>query len=955
MKNRSFSNFGKTRTLKMETLEDRTLLSATNWESGAVSTENCALSEVVISAEAIQSPITLNSLAKEEIMTGAPSAPLSNIPVASASVVEEVYTVSESKALPVSGTASLSITNTKVTEETYEAGDKLTIDLTTTTGSAFHLTQLRVWHSDDGISAKDIYVDDRGVSGEISWEYDIQESDIGSFLFFEVGYTFENDVDNIIYVTSAITTTKVIAGNIDSVKINSNTSASGLVYYSATGSTILSVALAPEKATATYQWFRDGTAIQGATGASYQVSLPDVGSSISVTATGSGNWIGSASAEMDGTVRGLITSVALNSYNPTAGDTLSVSCVSTAAAGSVSYDWYALPTKNSELKSTYLIHSGTETTCTLNEEQVGYFIYVQAVGTGNWTTLKTISTVSEKVTGNFTAQFSESTDELELGNTLTVNLFDSKDNQITDLNSKASFKWYRGTTLISEAADSYQYTVQAADVGSVLSVKITGISGWTAKTTSLTANSSATGTIDKVGIVFDGENIKENTKLQANVTPTGGNYTYQWYYSNAQVAESAEWTKIEGQTRSYFTLTNTYLNKYIKVEVTGNGWANTVSATQSAYVTPSLKSVAFEPSDPRVGDNVKAIVIDSNNSSVSNFTGMKFVWSYGTSSSATGVFNTYKTVYGTNEIKLDPGDTYLANKYLRVDVTCESSTGYHGSIYAVLNSPITSASSSEAVSETVKQVSQPILTAKFSKFDFDSLLMINASIRSADNSQATEWTIHWGDEEENEPGETLQGTAFSLRVIHYYEKNGTYEITLSVNNQDNTWGQYTYHLGSYTVTKSTEIEFEEKTDITLQTKENPSSELTELDLNVSESSASVSMEKASVLLRETESAKKISIDLPRTQFALEELGPSSDLSSEISEENSLIAMELPSVALINETSSNRQKDALLLDLLNESNRKEDRIFETIVKSSPSNFLEDVNDQNFFENLLDYHS
>ena len=921
----------------MEMLEDRTLLSATGWETGTVP------EEIVSGSDSIQSPVIVNNFDRAESLDVAQSAPVS-----SEAAAVEVYTVSESKAFPVSGTASLSITNAKLTEETYEAGDKLTIDLTTTTGNAFHQTQLRVWHSADGVSAKDIYVENRGVSGEVSWDYDILESDIGSYLFFEVGYTFENDADHIVYVTSAVTVTKVIAGNIDSVKINSNTSASNLVYYSATGSSILSAALTPEKATASYQWFRDGTAIQGATGVSYQVSLPDVGSKISVTATGTGNWIGTASAEMEGKVQGLITSVALSSYNPTAGETLSVSCISTAAAGSVSYDWYALPTKNSELKNTYLIQTGGETTFTLTEEQVGYFIYVQAVGTGNWTTLKTISTVSEKVTGNFTAQFSESTEELELGNTLTVNLFDRNDNLITDPNSKASFKWYRGTTLITNAADSYQYTVQAADVGSVLSVKITGISGWTAKTTSLTTSSSATGTIDKVEIVYDGT-IKENTKLQTTVTPNGGDYTYQWYYSTAQTDDpSVVWTKIDGQTRSYFTLVNTYLNKYLKVEVTGNGWVNIVSATQSAYVTPSLQTAAFEPSDLKVGDTVKAIVIDSNSSSISDFTGMKFVWSYGTSSSPTGVFNVYKTVYGTNEIVLDAGDTYLANKYLRVEVTCESSTGYHGSVYAILNNPIASRSSSASASEAAVKDSQPILTAKFSKLEFDSILIIDASVRSDNGELASEWTIHWGDEEENGAGEIIQGGTFSVRTIHYYEKSGTYEIILTVNNSDNTWGKYSYHIGSYTVTKSTEIEFEEKTDITSQIKDNSGRELSELEWNVSESAASVSKENASVLLLESESAKEISMDSPLTEIDL----ATSDLLDGNSGFCGSDVSELSLAALRNETLNGRRRGVLLLDLLNESNKKDDRIFETIVKSSPSTFLNGENDQNFFENLLD---
>ncbi len=56
----------------------------------------------------------------------------------------------------------------------------------------------------------------------------------------------------------------------------------------------LRAAAAPEGATATYQWYADGTAIKNATGSRYSASKKDVGKALSVKATGTGQYAGEA-------------------------------------------------------------------------------------------------------------------------------------------------------------------------------------------------------------------------------------------------------------------------------------------------------------------------------------------------------------------------------------------------------------------------------------------------------------------------------------------------------------------------------------------------------------------------------------------------------------------------------------------------------------------------------------
>ena len=58
----------------------------------------------------------------------------------------------------------------------------------------------------------------------------------------------------------------------------------------------------PAQATVTYQWYRDGAAISGATSASYTVATEDEGHKLSVAVAGTGSYTGASTSSQTAAV-----------------------------------------------------------------------------------------------------------------------------------------------------------------------------------------------------------------------------------------------------------------------------------------------------------------------------------------------------------------------------------------------------------------------------------------------------------------------------------------------------------------------------------------------------------------------------------------------------------------------------------------------------------------------------
>ncbi|MDB5187122.1 MAG: hypothetical protein JWM07_594 [Candidatus Saccharibacteria bacterium] len=141
------------------------------------------------------------------------------------------------------------------------------------------------------------------------------------------------------------------------------------------GSTLTAGARTPSAATVTFQWRRGGTAIANATTVTYVLTAADVGFTMTVAATGNGNFSGTAISPASATVTTPITAIAPITGTTTVGSTLTRGAL-TPAAATANTQW---------LRGGVAIAGATSTTYTLVAADLGATITVTATGTGGYT------------------------------------------------------------------------------------------------------------------------------------------------------------------------------------------------------------------------------------------------------------------------------------------------------------------------------------------------------------------------------------------------------------------------------------------------------------------------------------------------------------------------------------------------------------------------------------------
>lgn len=141
------------------------------------------------------------------------------------------------------------------------------------------------------------------------------------------------------------------------------------------GSVLTAGARTPSAATVTYQWKRGGTNITGATNNTYTLTPAEVGSTITVTATGSGNYTGAVTSAATAMVTTPLTAIAPISGTTTVGSVLTAGA-RTPAAATVTYQWK---------RDGVSIAGATASTYTLVSADLGTAITVSATGISGYT------------------------------------------------------------------------------------------------------------------------------------------------------------------------------------------------------------------------------------------------------------------------------------------------------------------------------------------------------------------------------------------------------------------------------------------------------------------------------------------------------------------------------------------------------------------------------------------
>ncbi|MCE2027840.1 beta strand repeat-containing protein [Sessilibacter corallicola] len=313
----------------------------------------------------------------------------------------------------------------------------------------------------------------------------------------------------------------------------------------------------------TYQWLRDGSAIDGATQSTYTADDADVGSRISVyieftNSSGETQNTVSSESEIITAINDSPTGTVSVTGNPTENETLlaDTSAVSDAdGLGAFSYQWF---------RDNTLIAGATDASFTLSQTDVGTNIHVQVSYTdqqGFDETLTSaptaaITNINNPVTGD--VFISGNAQEDETLSAVTASLTD------TDGLGTLNYQWFRNGEAISGAVGEH-YQLDDQDVNAIVSVEVNYMDAngsvervFSENTDSITGvNDSPDGTINLVGTANVGERLSANTNQLSD--PDGiGTLTYQWLRNGIT---------IDNATESDYTITSLDENTALSVQI----------------------------------------------------------------------------------------------------------------------------------------------------------------------------------------------------------------------------------------------------------------------------------------------------------------------------------------------------------------------------------------------------
>ena len=447
----------------------------------------------------------------------------------------------------------------------------------------------------DLLTASNTLADADGLSGPISYQwyrdgvviggataatYTTTQSDVGTVITTTASYT--DDLGTAESVTSVGTAvvTNVNDAPTGSVTIDNMTPAQGDLL---TASNTLADADGLS-GPISYQWYRDGVAIGGATNSTYTTTQSDVGTVITTTASytddlGTAESVTSADTAVVTNVNDAPTGmVSIDNMTPAQGDLLTASNTLADAdglSGPISYQWY---------RDGVAISGAIASTYTTTQSDVGTVITTTASYTDDLGTAESVTSAGTAVVTNV--------NDAPTGTVSIDNMTPAQGDLLTASNTLAdadglsgpiSYQWYRDGVAIGGATAS-TYTTTQSDVGAVITTVAsytddlgTAESVTSAGTTAVTnVNDAVTGQPVIVGTPTEDQTLLANTSAIADVDGLGP-MSYQWYADGVAVA---------GETGITYVLGDTDVGAVIAVEVTFVDGFGTTEVTTSPSVGP---------------------------------------------------------------------------------------------------------------------------------------------------------------------------------------------------------------------------------------------------------------------------------------------------------------------------------------------------------------------------------
>ncbi len=339
-----------------------------------------------------------------------------------------------------------------------------------------------------------------------------------------------------------------------------------------------------EDAVISFQWNRDGVAIDGATAETFTLAQEDVGSVITVTAsyTDEGGTLETVTSPATAAVANVNddpTGTVTITGTSTQGETLTAenTLADIDGLGALSFQWKADGTN---------IDGATSETLTLTQAEVGKTITVEVSYTDGQGTAESVTSAATDAVANVN---DAPTGEMAItGTARQGEVLTATQGTLDDLDGIAedaviSFQWKADGTNI-DGATSETLTLTQAEVGKAITVTASYTDeGGTLETVTSPAtaavenvNDAPTGTVTITGTSTQGETLTAENTL-ADIDGLGA-LSFQW---------KADGTNIDGATSETLTLTQAEVGKTITVEVSytdGQGTAESVTSAATDAV-----------------------------------------------------------------------------------------------------------------------------------------------------------------------------------------------------------------------------------------------------------------------------------------------------------------------------------------------------------------------------------
>jgi hypothetical protein len=424
------------------------------------------------------------------------------------------------------------------------------------------------------------------IAGATASTYDVVVGDEGAEL--SVRITGSLDVYNPTTLTSAAT---------NPVQLQALTSATPTVSgTSEVGQTLTASAGTWTDGTSfSYQWLRDGSAISGETSTTYQVTVYDVGSPLSVRVSGRKD--GFASTTLNSSRTTSVPALTLTSSTPTitgvaeVGETLAGSTGSWTSGTTFVYQW---------LRDGVQIPGATGTNYLVSIGDVGNRISLRVTGSQLGYTSKILTSSSTTGVPELILSFSTPSviGEAAVGQTLTAST------GLWTQGTVFSYQWERDGNSIS-GATSNSYLVVLDDIGSQITVSVSGRkTGYATQDVLSSATSSVpVPTVQSVTPTISGLlAVGETLQAVSGEWSEGATLDYQWLRDG---------TNIVGANSVSYQLTESDLDTKISVRVAGLKLRYN-SATRVSSETASIKrklktSVATISGSAQIGNPLTAV------------------------------------------------------------------------------------------------------------------------------------------------------------------------------------------------------------------------------------------------------------------------------------------------------------------------------------------------------------